>query len=200
MELEKTDQEQVEELQKWWRENRLALVGGLVLGIGALVGWEQWQDSRGESAMAASQSYTAVERAAQGEDAEAAQAAMRELEQAHPGSVYLVHGYSALAAQAAQAEDWPAAVEALQQALAVGRVVEAAQHEGGDLALRQSHQRLGVLVENGVDRRFTGCPGVGHGDETKAWNRRRLLFPLNMVNSTVLIIFMLYFLKNSNRK
>ena len=36
MELEKTDQEQVEELQKWWRENRLALVGGLVLGIGAL--------------------------------------------------------------------------------------------------------------------------------------------------------------------
>ncbi len=120
MELEKTDQEQVEELQKWWRENRLALVGGLVLGIGALVGWEQWQDSRGESAMAASQSYTAVERAAQGEDAEAAQAAMRELEQAHPGSVYLVHGYSALAAQAAQAEDWPAAVEALQQALDSG--------------------------------------------------------------------------------
>ena len=54
MELEKTDQEQVEELQKWWQENRLAIVVGLVVGIGGLVGWEQWQKASLKESMAAS--------------------------------------------------------------------------------------------------------------------------------------------------
>ena len=38
MEFEKSDQEQVEALQKWWKENWLSLLGGLVLGLGGILG------------------------------------------------------------------------------------------------------------------------------------------------------------------
>jgi len=37
-----TDEEQVEELKKWWKENGKAAVAGVVLGLGGIVGWQAW--------------------------------------------------------------------------------------------------------------------------------------------------------------
>jgi len=39
-----SEEEQVEALKKWWRENGRAVVGGLVLGLGAVFGWRYWVD------------------------------------------------------------------------------------------------------------------------------------------------------------
>jgi predicted negative regulator of RcsB-dependent stress response len=39
----RTDDEQVEAIKNWWRENGKSIVGGIVLGLGAIVGWQWWQ-------------------------------------------------------------------------------------------------------------------------------------------------------------
>lgn len=56
MDLYETDEEKVEALKKWWKENGLSVVAGVVIGLGAVFGWRQWvgyQDSRGQAASAA---------------------------------------------------------------------------------------------------------------------------------------------------
>ena len=47
------DEEDLEKLKTWWRENWVSLVGGLVIGFGAIGGWEgykHWRDGRAETA------------------------------------------------------------------------------------------------------------------------------------------------------
>lgn len=47
------DEDQAERLKQWWKENWMALAGGLVIGLAAIFGWEGWQsyqDRRGEQA------------------------------------------------------------------------------------------------------------------------------------------------------
>ena len=39
-----TEEEQVEAIKKWWKENGFAVIAGLVLGFGALFGWRGWND------------------------------------------------------------------------------------------------------------------------------------------------------------
>lgn len=47
------DEAQAERLKQWWKENWMALAGGLVIGLAAIFGWEAWQshtDSRNQRA------------------------------------------------------------------------------------------------------------------------------------------------------
>lgn len=48
-----SEEEQVEAIKKWWKENGVAVVMGVVLGVGGLVGWRSWttyQDNQGAAA------------------------------------------------------------------------------------------------------------------------------------------------------
>lgn len=47
-----SEQDQVEAFKKWWKENGVAVVMGLVIGVGGLVGWRSWTtyvENRGAS-------------------------------------------------------------------------------------------------------------------------------------------------------
>ncbi len=57
MEVYTTENEQVDALRRFFAENGKALAVGIVLGIGALVGWRYWQSHQNASMMAASESY-----------------------------------------------------------------------------------------------------------------------------------------------
>lgn len=57
MEVYTTENEQVDALRRFFAENGKALAVGIVLGIGALVGWRYWQNHQSASMMAASESY-----------------------------------------------------------------------------------------------------------------------------------------------
>ncbi len=52
-----TDQQQADVVRKWIRENGAYVLGGLVLGLGGLFGWDQWQDYRNVQAEQASELY-----------------------------------------------------------------------------------------------------------------------------------------------
>lgn len=58
MDFNKTEEEQIEELKKWWAENGKFIVAGVVLGLGALFGWRGWQAHLIARAEAASVLYS----------------------------------------------------------------------------------------------------------------------------------------------
>ncbi len=48
-----SDDEQLEQLKQWFRENGKAIVAGVIIAVGGVVGWQQWnsyQDRQAESA------------------------------------------------------------------------------------------------------------------------------------------------------
>ena len=51
------DDEQVEQLKKWWSENGKGLVAGVALGLAGVVGWTSWQTSQRNQAELASVRY-----------------------------------------------------------------------------------------------------------------------------------------------
>ena len=42
----RTEEEQVEAIKKWWRENGTSILLALVLGLGGYFGWNFWQDKQ----------------------------------------------------------------------------------------------------------------------------------------------------------
>lgn len=58
MDVSRTEDEQLEALKKWWLENGLSIVAGVVIGIVAIFGWRGWQSHQRTIAEAASSLYT----------------------------------------------------------------------------------------------------------------------------------------------
>ncbi len=52
-----TDDEQVEVLKKWWKENGTAIVVGIVIGVGAIIGFWKWTEYKETRSLAASALY-----------------------------------------------------------------------------------------------------------------------------------------------
>lgn len=52
-----TDEQQAELVKKWWRENGVYILAGLVLGVGGLFGWQAWQSSEMVTSEEASMAY-----------------------------------------------------------------------------------------------------------------------------------------------
>jgi len=90
------DDEQLEALKQWWKENGAAVVAGIVLGAAALFGWRFWQDYQVEQAQAASALY--AEMRVQGGDVDTLMAGAEMLR-----SDYARTPYAALAALEAAA-------------------------------------------------------------------------------------------------
>lgn len=53
----RTEEEQVEAIKKWWRENGTSIILALVVGLGGYFGWNYWQDQQQTEADTASSLY-----------------------------------------------------------------------------------------------------------------------------------------------
>ena len=58
-----TEEEQVEAIKKWWKENGKSVIGGIVLGFAIIGGWKGWQGYQQNQGEAASQVYDAMRQA-----------------------------------------------------------------------------------------------------------------------------------------
>lgn len=104
-----SEQEELEALQKWWKENGRAVVVGLVLGLGGVFGWTTWQARVEATAEQASVVYQSMaDMAAAGDHAEAL---------LRVGQIILDHPDSEYAALAA--------LMGAKSAMAMGRADEA---------------------------------------------------------------------------
>ena len=93
------DDEQLEALKKWWTENGTSVIVGIVLGIGALVGWKGWNSYQTNKAETASSHYNAISTAMTDESSEALLENVTSLQQEYSSTPYAALASLALAKQ-----------------------------------------------------------------------------------------------------
>ncbi|MFV2056312.1 MAG: YfgM family protein [Thiohalomonadales bacterium] len=64
MDVHATEEEQIEAIKKWWRDNWKALFGGILLGLGLLYGGRAWFQQKDNYAASASVEFEAMVQAA----------------------------------------------------------------------------------------------------------------------------------------
>ncbi len=57
MDVYKTEDEQVEAIKKWWRENGISIIAGIAIGLTAIFGWRAYENHTAMQAEAASTLY-----------------------------------------------------------------------------------------------------------------------------------------------
>ena len=60
MDINLTEDEQVEQIKQWWRENGKSIVAGVIIGVGGLFGWRYWIDYQDRIASEAAAQYEVV--------------------------------------------------------------------------------------------------------------------------------------------
>jgi len=91
-----TEEEQLETMKRWWKENGKWIVTAVVLGVGGYFSWGAWQDQQAAKAQAGSALYTELletleveEGAALAEDGRShAEQLVEQLKAEHSGSAY----------------------------------------------------------------------------------------------------------------
>jgi predicted negative regulator of RcsB-dependent stress response len=109
-----SDNEREEQLRRWWSENWLWIVGGIVLGLGLLAGWQYWKNTQSRAAEQDEASYLAVLESLSRNDRDAAVQKADDLRKLHPKSPYADQSDLALARAAVDRKDFDDAAQRLR--------------------------------------------------------------------------------------
>ncbi len=110
----RTDEEQIELIRKWWRENGRSTVAGVGAALLLFFGWTQWQAYQKKNIEAASDLFQQMLVAAESVDgAQKVTALAEQLRKEYPRTVYAVFASLRLAKDAVAANDLPAAAQFL---------------------------------------------------------------------------------------
>ncbi|MFZ2403660.1 MAG: tetratricopeptide repeat protein [Methylobacter sp.] len=83
-----TEEEQVEALKRWWKENSTSTIVGLVMGIVIILGWNYWQDHKKERAAQASLAYGQLLKALDEDKKESAEKLAERIQAEFKGTEY----------------------------------------------------------------------------------------------------------------
>ena len=141
MDVTRTEEEQIEALKKWWSDNGWALVGGVVIGLGAIFGWRGWQNHQALQAEAASDIYVDLVVEMREQRFEPARKFAEQLIQDYDSTSYALFATLMLAKIETEAGNTEAAIKHLQTVM----------NETGEDALKQiARVRLArLLLDNG---------------------------------------------------
>lgn len=112
-----SEEQQVEALKKWWKENGRFVIAGLVVGAAAVFGWRGWVTHQQEQAAAAATTQAELSAALTAGDTEKVQRLGAALLAQYPDTPSAVHAALALAKVAADKQDYAAAQAQLQWVL-----------------------------------------------------------------------------------
>ena len=116
-----SDEEKAERIKQWWADNAAAIIGGLILGIAGLFGWNWWTDRQAERAEAASELYTIVLSHVEAGQFAQASALATELAERGRGTPYAAMGWALMADVAVRESDAERAIHSLEQARATAQ-------------------------------------------------------------------------------
>ncbi len=112
-----TDEERVEEMKKWWKENGKSVIFGIVLGLSILFGWRWWQDYQLNQSVQASTLYNQLELSIQQKKPEQAEALSQQITTQFEKHAYAIYAALAMAKMKMDAKDVAAAQAHLQWGL-----------------------------------------------------------------------------------
>lgn len=118
MEVYLSDEERVEALKKWWKENAKAVIAGVALGLAAMAGWNAWQTSQRHKAEEASSLYQNLLKAVEAKQADSARQLSERLHTQYDGTIYATYGGLFQAKLKVEAGDLAGAKQILEQILA----------------------------------------------------------------------------------
>jgi len=110
------EHEQGELVQKWLRENALAIIVGIAVGIAMIFGWQQWKAHRANETAAAASQYQALADAASSKNDDEAAKIAGALRSQYPNSTYAVLASLQMADIAVGKNDLTGATEQLDWA------------------------------------------------------------------------------------
>ena len=108
------EEQQVEALKKWWKENGRSVVIGVALGLAGIFGWQGWQAYRVSQGEAASSLYVSMRNQVSAGNAEGALELGKRLLGEHTDSIYASFAALGLARMMYQRGDRANAAENLQ--------------------------------------------------------------------------------------
>ncbi len=174
------EEQEINQLKDWWKENGKTIIVAFILGVGGMFGWRYWQAHQAEQIAQASAQYDALIYSAQ-QDEQAKKANIEQFVQANNKTAYAVFALLDEAKKAAEKQDFTAAEVNLNQALTqsqdevltsiVALRLSAVQFQLGQLdnALTTLNQVKGESF-NARKAILTGDIQVAKGDKVAAKN------------------------------
>ena len=174
------EEQEINQLKDWWKENGKTIIVAFILGVGGMFGWRYWQAHQAEQIAQASAQYDALIYSAQ-QDEQAKKANIEQFVQANSKTAYAVFALLDEAKKATEKQDFAAAEANLNQALTqsqdevltsiVALRLSAVQFQLGQLdnALTSLNQVKGESF-NARKAILTGDIQVAKGDKVAAKN------------------------------
>ena len=174
------EEQEINQLKDWWKENGKTIIAAFILGVGGMFGWRYWQAHQAEQIAQASAQYDALIYSAQ-QDEQAKKANIEQFVQANSKTAYAVFALLDEAKKATEKQDFAAAEANLNQALTqsqdevltsiVALRLSAVQFQLGQLdnALTTLNQVKGESF-NARKALLTGDIQVAKGDKVAAKN------------------------------
>ncbi len=169
-----TEEEQIEEIRKWWSENWKQVVGGLVVGIALIFGYRGWMDAQRTQSERASARYDMLQEAVDSNDLVSAEAVLATLAADYPGTSYLDQAYLAMARMKVENNDLDGAADMLEAALSADDelLVQIARLRLARLRLEQGELDMALeLVSKQPVGSFAGLYADVRGDVHSAAGR-----------------------------
>ena len=110
------EEQEINQLKDWWKENGKTIIVAFILGVGGMFGWRYWQAHQAEQIAQASAQYDALIYSAQ-QDEQAKKANIEQFVQANSKTAYAVFALLDEAKKATVKQDFAAAEANLNQAL-----------------------------------------------------------------------------------
>ena len=167
-----TEEQQLEELKKWWKEYGRTVVLGVVLGLSGIGGWSLWRGHVNTQAESASALYQRLLETASASNSESAIAQTDALIDQYPDSSYAVLGALVGARGAYQSEDANTAKRFLEWAREHGEITEvrdiAALRLARILNEEGQHETALQQLETITNKRFSVMRQELRGDVLRA--------------------------------
>jgi predicted negative regulator of RcsB-dependent stress response len=113
-----TEEERLEALQRWWKENRQSLVLGVLLGVAIIIGWNMWQGNVRSQSEQASNLYLQMLKASKTKQTESAINLGQRVVATYPSTAYADYARLLLAKLRVESGDLSGAKAVLEETLA----------------------------------------------------------------------------------
>ena len=114
-----SEKEQIETMRSWWQENGRYIIGGIILGVGILVGWNQWKDYKLVTQLEASVLYETLSNEVSDSKLEAAETVANDLYENYSSTTYAALAKLAMARLYMDKSRTQDAVDTLKALLAI---------------------------------------------------------------------------------
>jgi predicted negative regulator of RcsB-dependent stress response len=153
VEIYDTEEEQLEALKRWWKENSQATLIGLGLGMAIILGWNFWQDHKKNQSEQASAIYSQLIQAIGADKKDSVEKLAERLQQQYPATEYAAYSGLLLAKLKVDQGD-VAKAKTILQAIGQGsnkELANIAKIRQVRLMLASGEFEQGLQLVNGVD-------------------------------------------------